>query len=46
MDFETAPPVKAAILKRAACPRDVFLDGLQKLAEGMTAYEEYLINLC
>lgn len=30
----------------AACPRKVLLDGLQRLAEGLTAYGEYLINLC
>ena len=30
----------------AACPRKVLLDGLQRLAEGLTAYEKYLINLC
>lgn len=29
----------------AACPRKVLLNGLQRLAEGLTAYEEYLINL-
>lgn len=29
----------------AACPREVLLDGLQRLAEGLAAYEEYLMNV-
>lgn len=28
-----------------ACPRKVLMEGLQRLSEGLTAYEEYLINL-
>lgn len=29
----------------AACPRKVLMDGLERLAEGLTAYEKYLLNL-
>lgn len=30
----------------AACPRSVLMDGLERLAEGLTAYEKYLMDMC
>lgn len=30
----------------AACPRLLLQDGLKRLKEGLTAYEEYTLNLC